>query len=113
MCEQVRLALSARLDGYEGEGGIQVDAHLEACAECRAWLSAVERLKFPAPAAPDLTARILNAVAAERFSPSTERKRILQVALVLLATVQAALAIPILFDGLHLGREAASFDIAL
>ncbi len=113
MCEDVRLALSARLDGYAGEGGIQVDEHLAACADCRAWLSAVERLRFPVPEAPDLTERILNAVAADRFSPSTDRRRIVQVALVLLATVQAALAVPILLDGLHLGREAASFDIAL
>ena len=75
MCEQVRLALSARLDGYEGEGGIRVDEHLASCADCRAWLSAVERLTLAAPEAPDLTERILKSVAADRFSPSTERKR--------------------------------------
>lgn len=37
-CEDVRAALSARLDGEpSGADDDVVDAHLDACAECRAW----------------------------------------------------------------------------
>lgn len=113
MCEDVRLALSARLDGHAGEGGIGVDNHLATCADCRAWLAAAQRLTLPRLEAPDLTERILAAVSADRDLLGTRRRQILRVALVSLAVVQLALALPDLFTGVHISREAASFDIAL
>jgi predicted anti-sigma-YlaC factor YlaD len=121
-CEAVRTALSARLDGLAGEGGARVDTHLAACGECQAWLTAAEAvgrsMRAQPSGVPDLTAPILAAVAADRARTRAERRRILQVALALSALVQVALAIPSLFlpggDAfVHVGREAASFDIAL
>ncbi len=120
MCDDVRVALSARLDGDVFDSPLDIDLHLAACEDCRAWLAAAERLTVPAPDAPDLTEQILAAVRAERDADREaaqrerrRRGRILQVALVLSAVVQLALAIPELFTGAHVGREAASFDIAL
>jgi predicted anti-sigma-YlaC factor YlaD len=113
MCEDVRVALSARLDGEDFRSPLDIDGHIAACAQCRAWLAAAERLRIPVLEAPDLTTRILAAVAADRESARRHRGRILQVALVLSAVVQLALAVPELFIGAHVGREAASFDIAL
>jgi len=116
MCDDVRVALSARLDGDVFDSPLNIDLHLAACEDCRAWLAAAERLTVPAPDAPDLTEQILAAVAADREAAQRERRsrgHILQVALVLSAVVQLALAIPELFTGAHVGREAASFDIAL
>jgi predicted anti-sigma-YlaC factor YlaD len=121
-CEDVRTALSARLDGLAGDGGARVDEHLASCGACQAWMSASEEvtrsLRSQISRVPDLTAPILAAVAADRVAARADRRRILQVALALSALVQLALAIPSLFihasDALvHLGREAASFDIAL
>jgi predicted anti-sigma-YlaC factor YlaD len=117
MCEDVRVALSARLDGDDFRSPLDIDGHIAACAECRAWLAAAQSLRVPPIEAPDLTARILAAVAADREAATDAarriRGRILQVALVISAAVQLALAIPELFTAAHVGREAASFDIAL
>jgi predicted anti-sigma-YlaC factor YlaD len=121
-CEAVRTALSARLDGYAGEGGAVVDTHLAGCGDCRAWLDAADEtarsLRAQSFEVPDLTAPILAAVAADRAAARAGRRVVLQVALALSALVQLALAIPSLFlpagDAfVHVGREAASFDIAL
>jgi hypothetical protein len=68
MCEDVRVAMSARLDGEDpGLAPEQIDGHLSGCPGCAAWLGEVERLAGAvrlAPA-PDLTGRIMGAVAAD------------------------------------------------
>ncbi len=119
-CEEMRTALSARLDGEDtGLTPATLDDHLAACPGCRAWLAAAEQVTLivrQPTEAPDLTVPILAAVAEQERTDSTGRKRILQIALALSAVVQLALAIPaLLMPGadLHTSREAASFDIAL
>src|SRR2546428_13662059 len=118
-CENIRMALSARLDGFDSaEDTGRLDEHLAGCAACRTWLASAQQLTLPVLAAPDLTAPILAAVAADRATAQRSRSRILQLALALSAVVQLALALPALLlqssDALvHVSREAASFDIAL
>ena len=66
-CEQIREALSARLDGEAAEPEDAVlDAHLDTCASCAAWsqdLTVLHRMVRvrEAEAVPDLTAAILAA----------------------------------------------------
>ncbi|GAA1402666.1 hypothetical protein ACFQZ4_19290 [Catellatospora coxensis] len=133
-CDEMRVGLSARLDGEAGawaaQAGLAADAldrHLAGCADCRAWSRAAEQLtravRVQAVAVPDLTVPILAAVAAERHGAERAarrqaegRRQILRIALGATAVVQVLLALPVLFAGggdLHTGREAASFDIAL
>lgn len=133
-CDEVRIGLSARLDGevagwaaQAGSTPAALDGHLAGCADCRGWLRAAERLtravRVQSVEAPDLTAPILAAVAAERNAAVQARRRqadghrqLLRIALGVTAAVQVLLALPVLFAGggeLHTGREAASFDIAL
>ncbi|GIG13580.1 membrane protein [Catellatospora methionotrophica] len=133
-CDEVRVGLSARLDGeaatWAAQAGLAPDAldtHLAGCPDCRSWSRAAEQLtravRVRAVAVPDLTAPILAAVAAERTATvraarrqAEGRRQILRVALGATAVVQVLLALPALFAGggdLHTGREAASFDIAL
>ena len=130
-CEQMRVALSARLDGEEaGVPDAVLDAHLADCAGCEVWLSQAERLtravRVQAVEVPDLTAAVLAAVAADprapRRVPAAEaaaagRRQILRVAVAVAAVAQLALAVPLLLSGgaagPHSGREMASFDVAL
>ncbi|MCA6093172.1 zf-HC2 domain-containing protein [Streptomyces sp. SCA3-4] len=47
-CSEVRTAISARVDGEELPPGVSdavLDAHLQVCAECRAWGERARRLK--------------------------------------------------------------------
>jgi predicted anti-sigma-YlaC factor YlaD len=120
-CEEMRTALSARLDA-EDTGPISaaaLDDHLVGCADCRAWRAAAEQVTLvirQPMAVPDLSAPILAAVAEQKQADLAGRKRILQIALGLSAVVQLALAVPALLGpgaDLHTSREAASFDIAL
>ncbi|HEY8451765.1 MAG: zf-HC2 domain-containing protein [Micromonosporaceae bacterium] len=126
-CEQVREALSARLDGEEaGIAAARLESHLAGCADCAAWLTQAERLDRMVaqahPAPPDLTARILAAVAADERARSRRaaeaerrtRQAILRVALAVAAAVQAVTVLPVLAGAdLHLSREMASFEIAV
>src|SRR5256885_5454420 len=65
MCEDVRVAMSARLDGEDpGLAPEEIDGHVVGCADCSAWLTEVRRLPRPVFEAPDLTGRIMAAVAA-------------------------------------------------
>src|SRR5947209_13200999 len=70
-CDVAREALSARLDGERAQVlAQQVDAHLESCRSCRAWLigAAVQtrRLASMEPGdAPDLVDKILVSLGAE------------------------------------------------
>ncbi|MDO5731101.1 zf-HC2 domain-containing protein [Corynebacterium sphenisci] len=76
-CEEVRAALSARLDGEDAPGEDDVvDAHLDACADCRGWFEkavAVNRSLLMGPAAEppgvdfaELSERILTTVEPQR-----------------------------------------------
>jgi predicted anti-sigma-YlaC factor YlaD len=123
-CEEIRTALSARMDGEEP--GLDPSEHLATCAGCQAWQATAEQItrtvRLQPVHVPDLTARILAAVSASSITATQaarervrSRRRILQVALGVSALVQLGLAIPALLTGdvLHTSREAASFDIAL
>lgn len=127
-CDEVRVALSARLDGEDPpRPAAAVDRHAETCAACRDWLERADRVSRAVrtgPAdVPDLTEPILAAVAADerrrtaaRAATVQGRRQVLRVAVGLLAVAQLAAALPILFGigaDLHTGREMASFDIAL
>jgi len=133
-CEDVRVAVSARLDAEDpGIAPEEIDGHLAGCADCAAWLREAERLasRVQVPPAPDLTGRIMTAVAADPVIAAGEarrraaeeargRQRVLRVAVAAAALVQLALAVPILVGaflasevGPHIGREMASFDVAV
>jgi predicted anti-sigma-YlaC factor YlaD len=132
MCEDVRVAMSARLDAEDpGLDPEQIDGHLTECADCAAWLAAAQRLAPTLPPAPDLTGRIMAAVDADPVIAAAQarrrataeaqsRQRILRVAVAAAATVQLALAVPTLVGtflaselGPHTSREMASFDMAV
>ncbi|MCW3843991.1 zf-HC2 domain-containing protein [Micromonospora yasonensis] len=130
-CDEVRLALSARLDGEDPQAPAgALDAHTAACPGCRAWLASAERVtrlaRVRAVDVPDLTAPVLAAVAADRTAARDgaaaavrARRQVLRVAVAVAAVAQLAVALPILLAGLgveadpHTGREMASFDAAL
>src|SRR6185437_2733873 len=71
-CEVAREALSARMDGEQPQVlAQQVDAHLESCGRCRAWLigaaAQTRRLsRTDAGHGPDLTDKILATATAPR-----------------------------------------------
>jgi predicted anti-sigma-YlaC factor YlaD len=136
-CDDVHLALSARLDGEaETQPRAVVDAHLAGCAACRAWLARAERVtravRLQSVDVPDLTERILAAAHAQRALPERIRRPVgarptepaggrrpdgVRWGLGLLAVVQLMVAIPDLLGAVghdaHAGREVAAFDIAL
>jgi len=133
MCEDVREALSARLDGEQpGVAAQPIDVHLSDCAECAAWLGGVRRMEAAGLVeAPDLTERIMAMVEADpvvaakraRLRAAAQahaRRQVLRLAVAAAALVQLALALPTLAGaffateaGLHTGREMASFDVAV
>jgi predicted anti-sigma-YlaC factor YlaD len=139
-CEQMRVALSARLDGEDPRMSVvALDAHVAACPACRAWLTAAERVsrvvRVQSVDVPDLTAAVLAATDADRrvaagdgrpvareahdAADARSRRQILRLAVAVAAVAQLALALPVLLSGLgvaadpHISREMASFDIAL
>jgi predicted anti-sigma-YlaC factor YlaD len=127
-CAQMRVAISAMLDGEEPAGeqsaisADQVRRHLAGCADCRSWQAgavavndAVHR-SAAAAEPPDLVERVLAAAPApSRLADGPVT--VLRLALGVSALAQLALTVPLLFavaggDGHH-GREMASFDIAV
>ncbi|MFE9691435.1 zf-HC2 domain-containing protein [Micromonospora sp. NPDC005806] len=130
-CDDVRVALSARLDGEDPQAPAAVlDAHTASCPGCRSWLASAERVtrltRVRAVDVPDLTAPVLAAVAADRAAARDgaaatvrARRQVLRVAVAVAAVAQLAVALPILLAGLgveadpHTSREMASFDAAL
>lgn len=122
-CEQVREALSARIDGEEpAVTGAWPDSHLAACGDCAGWYARAQTLtrvvRLQPARVPDLTRDVLAAVAADPRVPAPRRRRsragVLRLALALVATVQVALAVPVLVGAdLHVSREVASFEMAL
>lgn len=130
-CDDVRVALSARLDGEDPQApAAALDAHTATCPDCRSWLSRAEQVtrltRVRSVQVPDLTARVLAAVAADPVlaarTPAAvraARRQVLRVAVAVAAVAQLAIALPVLLAGLgvaadpHTGREMASFDVAL
>ncbi|SCL19746.1 Predicted anti-sigma-YlaC factor YlaD, contains Zn-finger domain [Micromonospora inyonensis] len=130
-CDDVRAALSARLDGEDpGTPPATLDAHTSTCAGCRSWLARAEQVtrlvRVQAVAVPDLTAPVLAAVAADQqaaraaaMAAVRARRQVLRVAVGVAAAAQLAIALPMLLAGLgvavdpHTSREMASFDVAL
>ncbi|WP_203713181.1 zf-HC2 domain-containing protein [Asanoa siamensis] len=127
MCEHVRVALSARLDGEAPPAtAAEIDAHTATCPGCQAWLAGAERLDLLVRATPaptqDLTARVLTAVATDQRRRSAAepvaRRQVLRVAVGVLAVAQLVSAVQALLGvegalGAHATREMACFDIAL
>ncbi|MGK5738678.1 zf-HC2 domain-containing protein [Micromonospora sp. URMC 103] len=130
-CDDVRAALSARLDGEDPQATpAELDAHLRGCPGCRAWQAHAEEVtrlvRVQAVEVPDLTASVLAAVAADplaagraREAAHRARRQVLRLAVAVAAVAQLAIALPILLAGLgggvdpHTSREMASFDVAL
>jgi predicted anti-sigma-YlaC factor YlaD len=132
-CEEVRNALSARLDGEDpGAGAEWLDSHLARCAACARWLTRAERvtraIRLRPVEVPDLTAGVLAAVDADPEVNAALRRRagvtrgrhdILRIAVGAAAVAQLMLALPLLLGGLgmmadpHTNREMASCDVAL
>jgi len=127
-CDDVRIAISAALDGEPADDIGDTAPHLAACADCRRWqeqATAVTRTVRLQPAdVPDLTERVLAAVHADpvgrqRQAAARGRRQVLRVAVAAASVVQLVSAVPALLAaalpdaGLHTGREMASFDIAL
>ncbi|MEH0980999.1 zf-HC2 domain-containing protein [Micromonospora psammae] len=130
-CDDVRVALSARLDGEDPQvPAPALDAHTEGCPGCRSWLSRAEQVtrltRVRVVEVPDLTASVLAAVAADPVlagrSPAAvraARRQLLRIAVAVAAVAQLAVALPLLLAGLgvaadpHTSREMASFDVAL
>jgi predicted anti-sigma-YlaC factor YlaD len=121
-CSQVRIALSARLDGEDP--GFDPDDHLRGCAGCREWferasaLAAMTRVPTPTP---DLTELVLARVAADRAASAaaTVAKRVwwtdaLRLVLGGLAAVQLLLALPgvLGLEGTHAHHEVAAVAVA-
>lgn len=128
-CDACREVLSARLDGEDTSlDDPAADAHLQACAGCQEFQQAASGLHRsirvrPAEWGPDLTATILARIGAEVQPPTTrtthgDRRRDLRVALLVVAALQLAFALPLLLVGgpdaaAHASRELGSFDAAL
>jgi predicted anti-sigma-YlaC factor YlaD len=123
-CDDIRVDLSARIDGEATErSSAELDAHLLGCVACGEWLARAERVtrqvRLRSADVPDLTASILAAVGMQR---ATQReaargvRQILRLAVGIAAAVQLLLALPVLLGvgaDPHASREMASFDIAV
>jgi len=118
-CDRVRDALSATLDGEDpGLDDAHVDAHVDGCAGCQAFVAGAGALNRsvrvrPAEDVPDLTAAILGPRRAEPEvveAPAWARYGLLTVAVTVLL-----LSVPALFTGSgpHDGRDLAAFEVAL
>jgi predicted anti-sigma-YlaC factor YlaD len=136
------MALSARLDGEDSFlPAATAEAHVDGCVTCGAWLAGARRvdlaMRSTDRSAPDLSVRVLTAVAADRARLAAEKlaaagaargprpnpahvRNGLRWAVGLVAVVQLISAVPILVGvligdehGLHASREMASFDVAM
>ena len=129
-CTQTRIAISALIDGEDpGVPADQAQAHLVGCAACRAWRQSAEEMtravRVQSVDVPDLTERVLAAVAADpeigsaasRAAAVRGRRQVLRWALAVSAVAQLILGLPLLFSGVgdtvHVSREMASFDVAI
>ena len=136
-CDSIRIAVSAAQDGEDpGVPADVVRAHLDGCAECRAWqerqhvLTRQVRLGGPAldhdlvpavlaarPAGPQHGGRV--GWGTGRASRPRQRPGWISAALVLVALAQLAITVPLLVMGhdhdasAHAAHELGSFDLAL
>jgi predicted anti-sigma-YlaC factor YlaD len=124
-----REALSARLDGEPlGVPERALDEHLATCAACAAWADdaalVTRRARLAAaPAVPDLTARVLQALPRELpGTAAAARARLtesaLRLALLAIGVAQAGIAWPVLADGsmsapVHMAHETGAWNLAL
>jgi predicted anti-sigma-YlaC factor YlaD len=125
-CERIREAISARIDGEElGVDAAMLERHLRSCFGCRQWESDATALGRtvrvrPAETVPDLSSRILAAIAQEPSARGRRRRTpaVVRQGLVLIGVLQLVLAGPDLLSGSGYGRahalhELGSFDVAL
>jgi predicted anti-sigma-YlaC factor YlaD len=135
-CDEIRAALSARLDNEdEGVPPGAAAAHLADCADCRAWLTGGEyvtrMLRASQAELPvDRTDAIVAAVAADQAgrqcrpastmaAEDPARQRMLRVGVAGFAVAQLVLAVPALLAGLgmepstHLDHEFGAFDATI
>ena len=122
-CDRFREAVSARIDGEDpGLPDSALDAHLGACADCRAWQQRAHAVTRRARLGGlfldhDLTPGVLAAVpaaATRRGRGFTQRA-----ALAAVAAAQLAITVPLLLlghdhdAGTHAAHELGSFDLSL
>lgn len=120
-CEQLRDAISARLDGEDAPAaGPAVGNHLEECAECARFAEGVQalhrttRLRSAEPV-PDLVGTVLARVE----TPRRRDHEWARYALFAVALTHLVLALPALVLGdsvgasVHIARELGSWDVAL
>jgi predicted anti-sigma-YlaC factor YlaD len=122
-CDRFREAISARIDGEDADlPDGSLDAHLAACADCRAWQQRAHAVTRRARLGGlfldhDLTAQVLAAVPAANTG---RRRRFTQRAgLAAIAAAQLAITVPLLLlghdhdAGPHAAHELGCFDLAL
>ncbi len=122
-CDDIRIALSARLDGEEtGVPDETLTAHLGACSSCRAWVAdateVTRRVRVtPVDPAPDLA----HAVLAAMVPPPRARRApaaVLRAALTITGVLQVVVALRLLSIGpddeaLHVVREIVLWEATL
>jgi len=132
-CQRWREAISAQIDGEDpGLAEAGLERHLAECPSCRAWQTAATgvtraaRVRSAEPV-PDLTDRVINAIAAE---PLAVRPRatggtaddtapaIIRLTLALIAAAQLCIAVPALVGNdlgatVHVAHEQGAWGIAL
>lgn len=117
VCDEVRVAVSAQLDGEDpGLAEVVVTTHVATCRPCADHVAAITRvhrdLRLQAsPVVPDLAERIVVAVADDR-ARSRLRQRRFVVALAGGVMVVAAVVAMATAGTLHAGREVAVFEAA-
>jgi predicted anti-sigma-YlaC factor YlaD len=122
-CDDVRVAISARLDGERPTANdAAIEAHIARCADCRAFEREARQLSGPpvrglTTDSDGLVQRVMHALEPDR---STSRQaRALRISLVVIGIVQFAAAVPLLLghdtDGLseHATRHLGSYSAAI
>ena len=122
-CDRFREALSARIDGEDtGLPDGALEAHLEACAGCRAWQQRAHAVTRRARLGGsflghDLTPLVLAAAPTAAIGRRRELSR--RAGLAAVAAAQLAVSVPLLLlghdhdAGAHAAHELGSFDLAL
>jgi predicted anti-sigma-YlaC factor YlaD len=127
-CDDIREALSAEMDSEALPAGIDgsaVDAHLERCEVCRAWLAEVKEVGRlfrirSATASPELSDAVVEGLLSACSRPSAwKRQMALRAGLATVACLQLVIVVPVLLLGhdreapVHVAHEMGSFDLAV
>ena len=130
-CPLFRAAISARLDGEPlGMPEHALDSHLAGCPACDGWADAAARVTrrarlAPAPAVPDLTIAVLEALPQElpgvvRAARARVVTTALRLALLAVGVAQAGLAWPALASGsasmsapVHMAHETGAWNLGV